>query len=164
MSNPFDDPKPDGAPLLLQHNTSPQQSYGELFDPSHTNAEPAFKSTSSDTTAPAPSGNFNFVESSPDSFDNPQPLPPPPAPAPEEKKSYPFYSFDYWTFLFNVDSPEVGLRIFKSLVPYPPNFLDTVKNNPDVYGPFWIASTLVFILAAAGNVAGFLNSWKHGIF
>jgi hypothetical protein len=35
------------------------------------------------------------------------------------------------------------------------NFLDVLDGNPDLYGPFWIATTVVFILFLTGTI-----SWK----
>lgn len=35
------------------------------------------------------------------------------------------------------------------------NFLDVLEGNPDLYGPFWIATTVVFILFMTGTI-----SWK----
>ncbi len=79
----------------------------------------------------------------------------------EETKNYKLWNFEYWSFLFNVDTTQVGHRLLKSLIPWPPTFFDVIAKNPDLYGPFWIASTLVFILAATGNVARFLTSWTN---
>lgn len=39
-----------------------------------------------------------------------------------------------------------------SLIPWPPSFLDMVRANPDLYGPFWITTTVVFLMAAAGKI------------
>ena len=37
------------------------------------------------------------------------------------------------------------------------NFLDVLDGNPDLYGPFWIATTVVFILFAGGTVSQYLS-------
>jgi hypothetical protein len=43
------------------------------------------------------------------------------------------------------------------------NFIaDFVQPNPDLWGPFWISTTLVFSIAIVGNFAGFLNSYGTG--
>ena len=36
-------------------------------------------------------------------------------------------------------------------------FLDVLDGNPDLYGPFWIATTVVFILFVAGYVSQYLS-------
>jgi protein YIPF1/2 len=33
------------------------------------------------------------------------------------------------------------------------NFLDVLEGNPDLYGPFWIATTVVFILFLGGTIS-----------
>ncbi len=37
------------------------------------------------------------------------------------------------------------------------NFHQLVEKSPDLYGPFWIYTTLVFIVTVAGNLSTFLN-------
>ena len=32
------------------------------------------------------------------------------------------------------------------------NFLDVLEGNPDLYGPFWIATTVVFFLFLGGTI------------
>lgn len=48
------------------------------------------------------------------------------------------------------------MRILNSLIPFNPNLYEISLNNPDVYGPFWIYTTLIFILAASGALTKFL--------
>jgi len=77
-------------------------------------------------------------------------------------ESYSWYQPERYRYLFNVDDREVFSRLKKSLVPwslypFPPNFLQTIRVNPDLYGPFWITITVVFLMAAAGNFGSYLN-------
>ena len=44
-----------------------------------------------------------------------------------------------------------------SLYPRSP-FLDILDGNPDLYGPFWIATTVVFILFIAGTISQYLST------
>jgi len=83
-------------------------------------------------------------------------------PVVSQPENYKFYNIEYYQFLFNVDSKEVGQRLLRSLFPYPPNFIDTMRANPDIYGPFWITSTVVFLMFAAGNFGGYLNWVFYG--
>lgn len=63
---------------------------------------------------------------------------------------------------------DVGKRLLNSLFPYK-NFFHVIGSNPDLYGWFWVASTLVFVLAATGNLStyigyyfdGDLGEWKY---
>lgn len=74
------------------------------------------------------------------------------------------YNFEikyYYSFLkqyFDVTEEKVRSRILNSLIPFNPKFHDISKEKPDLYGPFWIFTTLVFIIAATGE----LNSYLHG--
>lgn len=43
-----------------------------------------------------------------------------------------------------------------SLLPRPRGvFFDLISPNPDLYGPFWIATTLIFAMAITSNLASF---------
>ena len=39
-----------------------------------------------------------------------------------------------------------------------PIFFALIKEKPDLWGPFWIATTLVFLLAVTGNFTSYLAS------
>lgn len=84
-----------------------------------------------------------------------------PAVEPEEAAAQPTtYSWwqpEYYRYLFDVDTSEVLNRLRKSLIPWPPNFVEIARQNPDLYGPFWITSTVVFLMAAAGNINSYVN-------
>ncbi|XP_066547773.1 protein YIPF1 [Amia ocellicauda] len=75
-----------------------------------------------------------------------------------QKKSIPFWTFEYYQTFFDVDTYQVLDRIKGSLVPWPgKNFVRLyVRSNPDLYGPFWICATLVFAIAISGNISSFL--------
>jgi len=53
---------------------------------------------------------------------------------------------------------DVLKRCGRSLFPFKNDFLEAIKENPDFYGPFWISTTLVFMMAAAGNFAYYLDT------
>jgi len=112
-----------------------------------------------------------------DDTNNPFNQPPPNEFAPTqqipiEQKDYHIWNVQYYSFLFNVDTKQVGHRVIRALSPFPPTFFDVIAANPDMYGPFWIATTMVFLLAATGNVASYFmhlrnsgssTSWKFDI-
>jgi len=81
---------------------------------------------------------------------------------PTEPKNYRLWNIEYYQFLFNVNTVQVAHRILRALVPFPPKFFEIIHQNPDFYGPFWTATTLVFMLAVTGNVASYLNSYRTG--
>ncbi|XP_010923217.1 uncharacterized protein [Elaeis guineensis] len=64
-------------------------------------------------------------------------------------------SISSYTPYFNVDTDIVVGRFISSV--YPMNdFTGKIDVNPDLYGPIWISTTLVFMLAALGNCATYL--------
>ena len=44
------------------------------------------------------------------------------------------------------------------------NFLDVLDGNPDLYGPFWIATTVVVILFLTGTISQYLAQTGKGHF
>ncbi|KAK9292649.1 hypothetical protein L1049_020626 [Liquidambar formosana] len=52
---------------------------------------------------------------------------------------------------FDVDTSDVLDRIKDSLFPFKGSFSEKTASNPDLYGPFWICSTLIFVAAAIGT-------------
>jgi protein YIPF1/2 len=63
----------------------------------------------------------------------------------------PMLSLGFYAQFFDVDTNEVLRRCWAALYPRAP-FLDVLDGNPDLYGPFWIATTVVFILFLAGSI------------
>ncbi|KAI5076205.1 hypothetical protein GOP47_0008270 [Adiantum capillus-veneris] len=67
---------------------------------------------------------------------------------------------------FNIDTEEVSQRILQSLSLNRRDFISITSHNPDLYGPFWICTTLVFMASALGNFAAYLSnhtSWQFDI-
>ncbi|XP_020843475.1 protein YIPF1 [Phascolarctos cinereus] len=75
-----------------------------------------------------------------------------------QKRSSPFWTFEYYQTFFDVDTYQVFDRIKGSVLPVPGrNFVRLyIRSNPDLYGPFWICATLVFAIAISGNLSNFL--------
>lgn len=80
-----------------------------------------------------------------------------------QKSTAPFWTFDYYQKFFDVETHHVKERIFGSVLPWPgKNFIHVyLRRNPDLYGPFWICTTLVFAIAISGNISDFLVN--HGM-
>uniref|UniRef100_A0A7S3AJT7 Protein YIPF n=2 Tax=Haptolina ericina TaxID=156174 RepID=A0A7S3AJT7_9EUKA len=67
-----------------------------------------------------------------------------------------FWSIKYYQPLFDVDTVQVLNRVKGSLLPRPKGaFFELVAANPDLYGPFWISTTLIFAMAITGNLASY---------
>ncbi|XP_014325326.1 protein YIPF1 [Xiphophorus maculatus] len=76
-----------------------------------------------------------------------------------QKKNAPFWTFEYYQKFFDIETHHVKERILGSLMPWPgKNFIQVhLRKNPDLYGPFWICTTLVFAIAISGNLSTFLR-------
>ncbi|XP_063079827.1 protein YIPF2 [Engraulis encrasicolus] len=77
----------------------------------------------------------------------------------EKQQTGGFWTFEYYQSFFDIDTMQVLDRIKGSMMPLPGrNFIrHHVRNNPDLYGPFWICVTLVFSVAISGNLSTFLS-------
>jgi len=47
------------------------------------------------------------------------------------------------------------------LIPFNKEFSPLAEAKPDLYGPFWIYTTLVVIVAVAGNLSAYINVNKY---
>jgi len=67
-----------------------------------------------------------------------------------------FWTIAYYQPLFDVDTVQVLNRVKGSLLPRPRGaFFELIAANPDLYGPFWVATTLIFAMAITGNLASY---------
>jgi hypothetical protein len=54
---------------------------------------------------------------------------------------------------FDIKTEDIKKRLIASLNPMNRQFLDLYKEKPDLYGPFWILTTLVVVFSISGNLA-----------
>ncbi|KAI0899960.1 Yip1-domain-containing protein [Annulohypoxylon nitens] len=73
------------------------------------------------------------------------------------------WSLHFYAQFFDVDTSSVLARCWAALYPRA-NFLDVLEGNPDLYGPFWIATTVVLILFLGGTISQYLASEGKGPF
>ncbi|TKX24127.1 Yip1 domain-containing protein 2 [Elsinoe australis] len=109
----------------------------------------------SDFTAPSsqrgklpPSQNASFLPQSNNSSRG--------GPGPTSSKHY-LWTLSFYAQFFDVDTAEVLRRCWAAVFPRS-NFLDVLDGNPDLYGPFWIATTVVVILFLTGTISSYLAS------
>ena len=76
---------------------------------------------------------------------------------PSSKSQYFDFLLSYHQQYFDVSTTEIGKRLITSLIPFNRRFYDTFHEHPDLYGPYWIYTTLIVILAVSGNFNRFLN-------
>jgi hypothetical protein len=70
----------------------------------------------------------------------------------------------YFNFIgkyFNVEIEDIQNKIYFSLIPFKKGFNELVENSPDLYGPFWLYTTLIFIVGVTSNISGYLNVSKN---
>ncbi|RDA95172.1 hypothetical protein CP533_1934 [Ophiocordyceps camponoti-saundersi (nom. inval.)] len=88
-------------------------------------------------------------------------LPPPvtaPTSSPPSSKRF-LWTLSFYAQFFDVDTSAVLSRCWASLFPRA-NFLDVLEGNPDLYGPFWIATTVVLILFLGGTISQYLSTTR----
>ncbi|KAI1192209.1 hypothetical protein F5B17DRAFT_425870 [Nemania serpens] len=66
------------------------------------------------------------------------------------------WTLSFYAQFFDVDTSSVLARCWAALWPRA-NFLDVLEGNPDLYGPFWIATTVVLILFLGGTISQYAN-------
>ncbi|RMZ70022.1 Yip1 domain family [Pyrenophora seminiperda CCB06] len=70
------------------------------------------------------------------------------------RKHY-LWSLHFYAQAFDVDTNEVLRRCISTIYPRA-NFLDVLEGNPDLYGPVWIATTVIVILFLTGTINQYL--------
>ncbi|KAI8854216.1 hypothetical protein BC829DRAFT_486327 [Chytridium lagenaria] len=89
------------------------------------------------------------------------PMQPGTAPASAAKAgSGAFWTVEYYATWFDVDSEEVGKRMLDAVVPRG-GFAERVAANPDLYGPFWIPTTVILSLFVTSSIAGSIFAYLH---
>jgi len=58
---------------------------------------------------------------------------------------------------FNVELDDIKSKLISSVIPLNKNFHQLVETNPDLYGPFWIYTTLIMLFTFAGNLSNYFN-------
>ena len=64
---------------------------------------------------------------------------------------------------FNVSSEDFVARYLNALIPFNVKFKEIKDKSPDLYGPFWIYTTLIIVVSATGSLVRFIqgNSSKN---
>lgn len=58
---------------------------------------------------------------------------------------------------FNVEIKDVLDRLKSAMIPFNKSFYQTAEKNPDLYGPLWVYTTIVFVITVASNISGYLG-------
>ena len=73
------------------------------------------------------------------------------------------WSIGFYQQFFDVDTSQILHRCRSTVYPRQ-NFLDVMEGNPDLYGPFWIATTVVVILFMTGTISQYLTTTGKAAF
>ncbi|KAK1829160.1 hypothetical protein QBC39DRAFT_287920 [Podospora conica] len=73
------------------------------------------------------------------------------------------WTLSFYAQFFDVDTSSVLARCWAALFPRD-SFLDVLEGNPDLYGPFWIATTVVLILFLGGTISAYRASTGDATF
>jgi hypothetical protein len=65
---------------------------------------------------------------------------------------------------FKVTFNDIKTRIIKSFVPINNSFFDIAVERPDLYGPFWIYTTLIYVIAAGGALSYYFTNSVNNYF
>ena len=65
---------------------------------------------------------------------------------------------------FKVTFNDVKSRIIKSFMPINNSFFDIALEHPDLYGPFWIYTTLIYVIAAGGALSYYFTNSVNNYF
>ena len=63
-----------------------------------------------------------------------------------------FFFFLIFKKYFQITSNDFILRFINSFIPFNHKFGNLIKNNPDLYGPIWIYTSLILSLSATGSL------------
>ncbi|KAK4781827.1 hypothetical protein SAY86_015929 [Trapa natans] len=79
------------------------------------------------------------------------------------------FTADAYKPYFDVDTSDVLERIKESLFPFRGSFTEKTADNPDLYGPFWICTTLIFVAASISTFVTYIahklknQDWAYDI-
>ena len=75
-----------------------------------------------------------------------------------------FLSIRFYKPYFDVDSKDISTRLQHVLLKHSKeeSFMSLVAEKPDAYGPFWIATSLIFVVAVSSHISSFLSAWMEG--
>jgi hypothetical protein len=69
------------------------------------------------------------------------------------------WQIEYYQKYFQIDTQQVLERLVGSITPRPNKsyFNSTIRQNPDLYGPFWVCVTFILTVAISGNIVTYFH-------
>ncbi|GAA5874504.1 hypothetical protein JCM1840_000799 [Sporobolomyces johnsonii] len=77
-------------------------------------------------------------------------------------KSGGILNLDFYTGYFDVDTFTVLTRCYKTLVPREDYVAEVLAGVPDLYGPFWVPTTLIFSLFLTSSLSTSISAYLAG--
>lgn len=76
-----------------------------------------------------------------------------------EQQQLHIWQIEYYQKYFDVDTQQVLERLIGSITPRPNKsyFDSAIRQNPDLYGPFWVCVTFILTVAISGNIVNYFH-------
>lgn len=58
---------------------------------------------------------------------------------------------------FDVEVEEIVTKLISSVIPFNKGFSNLAEKKPDLYGPFWIYTTLILLVVINGNLNSYFS-------
>ncbi|KAF5348090.1 hypothetical protein D9758_010042 [Tetrapyrgos nigripes] len=78
------------------------------------------------------------------------------------KSNLSFWNIEYYQSYFDIDTQTVLTRCYSTLLPFSQSFNHFIASNlnpPDLYGPFWTLTTLIFTLFLSSSLAASISAY-----
>ncbi|KAK7397215.1 hypothetical protein VNO78_18382 [Psophocarpus tetragonolobus] len=117
----------------------------------------------------APQGKISAVSGPPRDADDSFSKPVSGSEEPQQSGWFRTFTVAAYKQYFDVDTSDVLERIIDSLFPFRGSFNEKTATNPDLYGPFWICTTLIFVAASIGTFVTYVahklksKEWDYDI-
>lgn len=72
--------------------------------------------------------------------------------------------FNFIRPYFKVTFNDIKLRLKSSFIPIKNDFMEIAVKTPDLYGPFWIYTTLIYVIAAGGALSYYFTNAVNNYF
>ncbi|KAJ1736619.1 hypothetical protein LPJ72_001244 [Coemansia sp. Benny D160-2] len=79
-----------------------------------------------------------------------------------QTNGYSIWQVEYWAQYFNVDSRDVVQRSYLAVVPKD-SFLDVYNSNPDLWGTFWIPTSVIFAMFVTASMSQNISDALAGV-
>jgi len=71
------------------------------------------------------------------------------------------YINNYLSFIskyFDVELKDIISKLKGAIIPLNKSFYESIEEKPELYGPFWTFTTIIFLITVTGNLNGYLSS------